>query len=102
MALAKISLKLGRKTIELTPEQFEELKQDMRDLDKSHHYYWHTSPWYQPWYDRPNRLPTFTYTTPVVYGSSCDAAISANSLISQTSNAVPEPPAFSGSILSAT
>ena len=40
MALAKISLKLGKKTIELTPEQFEELKKDMRKLDKDYHYYW--------------------------------------------------------------
>ena len=48
MALSKITLKLGKKTIELTPEQFEELKQDMRILDKQHHYHWN---WYKPWYN---------------------------------------------------
>ena len=39
--LSKIELKLGKKVITLTPEQFEELKRDMRNLDKSHYYYWH-------------------------------------------------------------
>ena len=40
MALSKITLKLGKKKIELTEAEFEELKRDMRQLDKRHHYYW--------------------------------------------------------------
>ena len=77
MALSKIELKLGKKVITLTPEQFEELKADMRELDKNHHYYWNNSPWDRPYY---------TYTT-------CTTGIDQQS---QT----PNPPSFNGSILS--
>ena len=50
MALAKIELKLGKKTITLTPAQFEELKQDMRDLDRTYNYHWYSNPWPQRWW----------------------------------------------------
>ncbi len=59
MALKKITLQLGCKTVSLTKKQFEELKADMRELDRQHHYYWHHSPWYGPWYSNS----TFTVSS---------------------------------------
>jgi hypothetical protein len=38
--ITKITLKLGEKEIELTANEFEELKRDMRELDKQYPY-WH-------------------------------------------------------------
>lgn len=108
MALSKITLKLGRKTIELTSEQFEELKQDMRDLDRSHNYYWHRSPWYGQWYSQP--LSTFTTTNLVGSASTGSSGHAANTLTLSSDMAAmpvakfdgedqPNPPAFSGSVL---
>lgn len=101
MALAKITLKLGRKTIELTNEQFEELKQDMRDLDRQHHYYWHHSPWYSPWYyNQPmTSIPLVMSSAGVnvSVGSSNNAANVANQMLASDAS---KPPAFEGSIVS--
>jgi hypothetical protein len=79
MALAKIELKLGKKTISLTPAQFEELKHDMRSLDKDHHYYWH-----QPYY---------TGIRTPFYGSTCTTG-------SLTTSTAGRPPSFAGNVLS--
>ena len=106
MALAKISLKLGKKTIELTPAQFEELKRDMRELDKSHHYYWHRSPWYEPWYHQQSPAPMFTYTNAVagnagVNMSKLTTDCASNSAVMLTTlSTLPEPPEYKGSVLS--
>lgn len=109
MALSKITLKLGRKTIELTSEQFEELKQDMRDLDRSHNYYWHRNPWYGQWYSQP--LSTVITTNLVGSTSTGSSGYPANTwaLPSDETTAMPvakfdqkdepNPPAFSGSVL---
>ena len=51
MALAKITLQLGKKKIELTNEEFQELKKDMRELDKIHSDYWRN---YRPAMDWSN------------------------------------------------
>lgn len=88
MALNKIELKLGKKVITLTPAQFEELKQDMRELDKSHYYYWHN--YSQPYWNSNNIRPFFlTGTTPVEYTTT------------MITNNLKDPPAFIGSIVSA-
>lgn len=94
MALRKIELKLGKKVITLTPEQFEELKQDMRNLDKDHHYYWHN-------YQHYHSYPSWNRTQGVIL---CDDISTGNTIgikgtagISFTET---KPPAFSGSILS--
>lgn len=97
MALAKITLKLGKKTIELTSEQFEELKQDMRDLDKSHNYYWHNSPWYQPWYYNQPVLREFTTCNLVGSASNFSSSDAANRAVSLLPA---KPPNFSGSVVS--
>ena len=59
MALAKIELKLGKKTITLTPAQFEELKQDMRNLDKTYNYFWYSNPWPQRWWGGTLTYPSY-------------------------------------------
>ena len=98
MALSKITLKLGKKTIELTSKEFEELKRDMRELDKDHHYYWHrpippySSPWYNHWYN------ALTYTTSA---GSIGGVNSRNQLVDLISTKeIPDPPSFSGTVLS--
>ncbi len=70
MALSKIELKLGKKKISLTPKQFEELKQDMRDLDKDHHYYWYNYRWPTTWYN------TYPYGQVICNGSTSTGTIS--------------------------
>ena len=57
MTIAKITLKLGKKKIELTEEEFEELKQDMRELDSSYRYYWYNGQ-HHNW-----QYPSVTYTS---------------------------------------
>jgi len=117
MALSKIELKVGkgknRKVITLTTEQFEELKQDMRDLDKSHHYYWYNYQWPR-WYSQPhwsgspilcNNIAGSTTTTGVITNASTGTASLTNtSLINTLEQLAPEdrkdPPAYTGSILS--
>jgi len=120
MALSKITLTLGKgktkQKISLTPDQFEELKQDMRDLDKSHNYYWNHNPWYQRWYSQPY----FTLTgnsgvSGTVTTSASTANINAVSSITTagydsnndmrylaSEKVDPNPPSFKGKILSAT
>ena len=66
MALAKITLKLGKKKIKLTPEEFEELKQDMRQLDSDHKYYWYYTHRYWP-------------TQPLMYTTTSGSIISTGS-----------------------
>jgi len=104
MSLSKITLTLGKgktkQKINLTPEQFEELKQDMRDLDKSHNYYWHRNPWYQPYY-----IACTSNTFDTVASSSCVSETYVNSITDTASvNLItkpqPQPPRFSGCILS--
>lgn len=95
MALNKIELKLGKKVITLTPNQFEELKQDMRYLDRGHYYYWNHSPWYQPW----DRTTSLTGIRTLLTGTTNIADVCAN--ISTAEAEVSDPPAFSGTILSA-
>jgi len=95
MALSKIELKLGKKVITLTPEQFEELKQDMRDLDRDHHYYWHSYPFTEYWWGNSTGTPSFR-TTGTTTGNTID--IKGTAGISFTER---KPPAFSGTILSA-
>jgi hypothetical protein len=108
MALQKISLRLGTKVISLTAKEFEELKRDMRELDKDHHYYWHHAPWYGPWYSGVR-----SFTAPIVYGSSsgslsCNTAgftpnAQLQNLVAANDLTIPmdaKPPEFSGSILS--
>ena len=103
MALAKISLKLGKKKIELTPAQFEELKQDMRELDKHHHYYWNLYPHREYWWG--NSAPYITYTTSNA-GGSLSAMPDANIFSISDMAALPidqlvePPPSFKGSVLS--
>ena len=104
MALSKISLTLGKgktkQKIQLTPAQFEELKQDMRDLDKSHNYYWHHSPWYGHWYNGGIR----TFSTSNATDTYTNAVSAVNFTSENAQNALenqPEPPSFSGKILSA-
>ena len=93
MALNKIELKLGKKVISLTPAEFEELKSDMHLLDKGHHYYWHSQPY---WVQNPS------YGGITTYRSGSPAVELQNAAITGTnvSNTTPEHPAFSGSILS--
>jgi hypothetical protein len=93
MALKKIELKLGKKVISLTPKEFEELKADMRALDKSHHYYWHTTPWYRSWYTTNPQISLLSTSkgAPAVGGSLS---------ISNSQDGTYTPPAFSGSVLS--
>ena len=82
MALAKITLKLGKKTIELTEKEFEELKQDMRELDKNHYYYWYD---YRPiWYGAD------ITSKPVLYSNSPETTVTSGS----------PPPDFHGNTLS--
>lgn len=111
MALSKITLTLGKgkskQKISLTPEQFEELKQDMRDLDRSHDYYWHRSPWYQPWYYNSSGT-MFTSTsgyanTSDVYltATSASGTASSTDTVTLTGTVDPAPPAFKGKVLSA-
>ena len=98
MALNKIELKLGKKVISLTPEQFEELKRDMRELDKRHHYYWHTSPWYDQWYyNQPVTVP-LTFTTSAGSYQTANSGVGSSDCVSTTQT--PSPPVFNGSILS--
>jgi len=87
MALATITLKLGKKKIELTAKEFEELKADMRQLDKNHYYYWHN---YQPyWYQNSISSP-ITFTT------------SAGSAVDVIDHEIGSAPDFGGSIVSYT
>lgn len=122
MALKKITLQLGSKTISLTVKQFEELKQDMRELDKQHHYYWNHSPWYGPWY---SGIRSFTH--PIIFDSSVGGSLSSSNTVAGkldviggstplgvdnftntdrsvtqllSDNSAAKPPAYSGSILS--
>lgn len=89
MALAKITLQLGKKKIELTKKEFEELKQDMRQLDKDHHYYWYN---YQPYW---NPAPmTFTTTT----CGNADVMLTDD----MTQSITASPPDFTGSVVSYT
>ena len=73
MSLEKITLKLGKKKIKLTVEEFEELKQDMRDLDRDYRWYWFSAPPYRPyWYTNTSIAPLLAgNSTPV--GSTADA-----------------------------
>jgi len=102
MALSKIELKLGKKVITLTPEQFEELKQDMRDLDRDHHYYWYNYPHYltHQWWDTTG-TPLFKNTgtaTGNIIGSVTIDNIGGTADVETVPS---DPPAFSGNILSA-
>ena len=96
MALSKIELKLGKKVITLTPAQFEELKQDMRNLDKDHHYYWHNYNWPYRYY---NQL--ITSASGVNYTNSAPSTVNTGSIKTIPTTAIQDPPAFSGSILCA-
>ena len=94
MALQIISLRLGTKVISLTSKEFEELKRDMRELDKDHHYYWHSLPYYPP------GIRGFSPLT--VYGSSAgnSGSLSCNTAGFNPDNILGTPPAFAGSVLS--
>ena len=112
MALSKITLTLGKgkskQKISLTPEQFEELKQDMRDLDQSHNYYWNQNTWYQPWYT----LSSTTYSASTTRSSNVEAVSSFTvtgydrdskmRYLAQCKSPDPEasPPSFQGKVLS--
>ena len=101
MALSKIELKLGKKVIKLTTDEFEELKRDMRELDKQHHYYWYK---YYPYgygqISQPLTLrDNFYYATGV--SNNLSGNLSAAVTIPATTKDLPKgPPSFSGSILS--
>ena len=117
MALSKIELKLGKKVITLTPKQFEELKQDMRDLDKDHHYYWHNYSWPKWYYNQPQRFPydqilcsstagsAYTSNTSTSGEFPNNAAVRGSDLITSQLNQLDvadqtDPPAFNGTLLS--
>ena len=97
MALSKIELKLGKKVIKLTTDEFEELKRDMRELDKQHHYYWYT---YNPyWVRQPVTLRDRFYDgMSTSYGSISNLKDCVNTVT--LSKSAEDPPAFTGSILS--
>ena len=84
MALSKIELKLGKKVIKLTPAEFEELKLDMRELDKQYHYYWCSQPVWQT---------GIVYKDPFYYSSNVSDCVSTAKLPQSLTS-------FSGSILS--
>jgi len=92
MALSKIELKLGKKVIKLTPAEFEELKLDMRELDKQYHYYWCSQPVWQT---------GIVYKEPFYYNSNVFGSISnASDRVSTTAELPQSLTSFSGSILS--
>jgi len=86
MALAKITLKLGKKKIELTQKEFEELKQDMRKLDQDYRWYWYPQYW--------NPAP-LTFTTTTVSGGNADVMLTDD----MTQSISVSPPDFSGTVL---
>ena len=88
--LSKIELKLGKKTITLTSKQFEELKQDMRNLDKDHRYYWYDYQWPRWYHNYPQQI-SITGTTGLL-----TANLNQLELGDQK-----DPPAFNGTVLSA-
>ena len=92
MALAKITLQLGKKKIELTQKEFEELKKDMRELDKSHYYYWHN---YRPYWDWSNPGPALCGSANTG-GSITRDSITLNDSVQATNTA----PSFNGSVVS--
>ena len=113
MALSKITLTLGKKVITLTSKEFEELKRDMRELDKDHHYYWHTSPWYDRWYsggsirnasssyqNQTGASSWMAYAVPNGAASLGNLLIEPNNQDGTVTSEEPTPPPFNGSVLS--
>ena len=112
MALSKITLTLGKKVITLTSKEFEELKRDMRELDKDHHYYWHR---YDRWYyhNTPNLVPQYagllgaaSLGNLLIEPNNQDGTVSRETFNTEderykaTIKTGPTPPPFSGSVLS--
>jgi len=91
MALSKIELKLGKKVIKLTTDEFEELKRDMRELDKQYHYYWCSQPVWKT---------GIVYRDPFYYSSNVSGSISNASDCVSTAKLPQSLTSFSGSILS--